>query len=362
MMVNLLKVKAIVCLVTLVLISLFGSAKAAELETVAQSSQYAMNGVAVTQQGRVFVSMPQWTSEYSPSVAEITNDGKILPYPGDSWNDFDLDYPKERFVNVNSVHADNAGSLWIVDYAAPRFGPTIRGAQKIVRIDLSTNQVSRVYRFDETLLPDHAKLNDIRVDAQRGVAYISEFGVGAIIVLDIETGVAFRVLDQHYSTRAHPDVITTFLGKPFRTDFLQVNDIELSPDGETLYFQPTGGPIMWEIPTDTLVVPASNAELEPNIEIAGKSMTLGGMTRDANGLLYLGSVQDNAVWTLDPANSEKQMILRDERLLWPDAMSISVDGYLYIPAPQLRLLPKFNDGVDRTQGDFSVYRVKLGPG
>ncbi|MEM7041692.1 MAG: L-dopachrome tautomerase-related protein [Pseudomonadota bacterium] len=336
-----------------------GAATATDLEVVATSPDYAMNGVAVTPNGRVFVSIPQWTNVVSPSVAEISTDGAILPYPGGRWNEFDPAQPMDRFVNVNAVHADGAGSLWAVDYAAPNFGPTIAGGQKLVRIDLATNEVVRVYRFDDVVLPEHAKLNDVRVDAERGVAYISEFGVGAIIVLDIETGEAFRALDRHYSTRAHPDVVTTFLGTPFRTDFLQVNDIELSPDGEALYFQPTGGPIMWRIATDLLTAPTENAELEPHIEIAAKSMTIGGMTRDDDGALYLGSVQDNAIWVVEPATGQREQLLQDDRLLWPDAMSISAEGYLYIPAPQLRLLPKLNDGVDRTRGDFSVYRTKL---
>jgi len=332
---------------------------AADLEVVAQSSDYAMNGVAVTRDGRVFVSIPQWTDVASPSVAEIKDDGAITPYPGGRWNDYDPRRPMDRFVNVNAVHADGAGSLWAVDYAGPRFGPSIDGAQKLVRIDLATDQVVRTYRFDDAVLPDDARLNDVRVDAERGVAYISEFGVGAIIVLDIESGAAFRALDRHHSTRAHPDVETTFLGAPFRTDFLQVNDIELSPDGETLYYQPTGGPILWKIATEILRKPQSNAALEPHVAIAAKSMTIGGMTRDDDGLLYLGSVQDNAIWTIDPATAERAILLQDDRLLWPDAMSVSVDGDLYIPAPQLRLLPKLNDGVDRTRGDFAVYRVRL---
>lgn len=88
-------------------------------------------------------------------------------------------------------------------------------------------------------------------------------------------------------------------------------------------------------------------------------MTIGGMTKDEDGLLYLGSVQDNAVWTMDPDTREKQRLVQDDRLLWSDAMSISSDGYLYIPAPQLRLLPKLNNGANLTQGDFTVYRMKL---
>ena len=329
------------------------------LEVVASSPDFAMNGVAVTPDGRVFVSIPQWTETSSPSVAEIYPDGSTRPFPDNEWNDFDRADARNRFMNVNAVHSDGAGSLWVVDYAGPNFGPSIKGAQKLVQIDLATDEVARVYRFGDDILPEAARLNDVRVDAKRGVAYISEFGVGAIIVVDLQSGDAFRAFDQHHSTRAHPNVSTTFLGKPFRTDFLQVNDIELSPNGDTLYFQPTGGPILWQIPTSMLAEPVENALLEPFVEVAGKSMTIGGMTRDNSGLLYLGSVQDNAVWVLNPENGEAERLFQDDRLLWPDAMSISSDGYLYIPAPQLRLLSEFNDGVDLTIGDFSVYRVKL---
>ena len=68
----------------------------------------------------------------------------------------------------------------MVDYAGPNFGQSIDGAQKLVQIDLNSNQVTRVYRFDKDILPEGARLNDVRVDAERGIAYVSEFGVGAI--------------------------------------------------------------------------------------------------------------------------------------------------------------------------------------
>lgn len=355
---NLFKITVVLMAVTIGL-TLPDRGRSADLEVVASSPDYAMNGVAVTPSGRVFVSIPQWTDVSSPSVAEVLSDGTLRAYPGGDWNDFDVNHPRDRFVNVNAVHADCAGSLWVVDYAGPNFGPSISGAQKLVRIDLKSNEIAEVYRFDDTVLPEGARLNDVRVDADRGVAYLSEFGIGAIIVLNLEAGTAFRTLDQHYSTRAHPDVAATFLGRPFRTDFLQVNDIELSVDGETLYYQPTGGPILWRIPTRVLVAPATNSTLEPHIEVAGKSMTIGGIAQDAQGLLYLGSVQDNAIWTLDPKTGGRQRLIQDDRLLWPDAMSVDSNGYLYIPAPQLRLVAKLNDGEDLTQGDFTVYRLKL---
>ncbi|WIY27789.1 L-dopachrome tautomerase-related protein [Parasedimentitalea psychrophila] len=341
------------------MLGLAATASSDTLETVVQSADFAINGVAVTRDGRVFVSMPQWTSVPSPSVGEVLAGGVLTPYPGNDWNRFDADLAFDRFTNVNAVHADGVGSLWVVDYAAPQFGPVIVGAQKLVQIDLASNEIVRVYRFDKDVLPDGAKLNDVRVNAKTGTAYISEFGLGAIIVVDLQSGDAFRALDQHSSTRAHPDVVSSFLGEEFRPNHLQVNDIELSADGETLYYQPTGGPVMWQIPTKAIAAPAPNADLEPLIQVVGKTMTIGGVSRAPNGHLMLGSVQDNTVWSLDPETGEKTALIQDDRLLWPDTMSVGPDGYLYIPAPQLRLLPKFNNGQSKVIGEFSVYRMKL---
>jgi len=41
-------------------------------------------------------------------------------------------------------------------------------------------------------------------------------------------------------------------------------------------------------------------------------------------------------------------------------MGVDADGRLYIPAPQLRLLPKLNGGVDQTRGPSAVYRTSAG--
>ena len=49
------------------------------LEVVASSAEFAMNGVTVTPDGRVFVSIPQWTETASTSVEEVLSTGKIEP-------------------------------------------------------------------------------------------------------------------------------------------------------------------------------------------------------------------------------------------------------------------------------------------
>ncbi|MGL6257856.1 L-dopachrome tautomerase-related protein [Vibrio sp. WXL103] len=330
---------------------------AAELEVVA-TSPYPMNGVAITSEGRTFVSMPQWTDSASPSVAEVMADGQVVPYPGNEWNQFDGEDSLNRFSNVNAVHTDAQGNLWVVDYAAPFWGEIIEGSQKLVKINTTTNQVERVYRFDADILPVKAKLNDVRVDVKAGTAYISEFGVGALIVVDLESGEARRLLDRHFSARAHPDVVTYFDGRPFSTHMLHLNDIELGNNNEYLYYQPTGGPILYRIATKYLLDTSLSADqLQGYVEIYSRSLTIGGITADDKDTFYLGNVQDKAI-TLIRAGRIEGDLVKDERLLWPDAMAVH-DKALYIPCPQLRLLPKFNDGVDKTRGEFTLYRYAL---
>ncbi|SIQ19778.1 L-dopachrome tautomerase-related protein [Maribacter ulvicola] len=321
------------------------------------TSNLPINGIAISKEGRAFVSMPQWIEgKKSYGVAEIVNN-KVMPYPNNQWNIFDINNAKNSFSNVNAVHIDDANKLWVVDYAAPYFGNTIDNAQKVIKINLDTNEVERVYYFNEAILPAGAKLNDIRVDSKKGIAYISEFGIGAIIVLDIQSGESRRVLNKHYSTRAHPGVTASFNGKEFKPNKLQVNDIELSSDKENLFYQPTGGPILYKIKTSVLTNKESTKkQLEDAVEVFSKSTTIGGLTIDGKDNLYLGSVSDNSIIKVDKKGRHKILVQSNE-LLWPDAMAI-YKKQLYIPCPQLMLLPKFNNG-KKVNNVFKVLKFNL---
>jgi hypothetical protein len=84
-----------------------------------------VTGVTVSEEGRIFVNFPRWSEDVPVSVAEIMNDGSIKPYPNNEWNAWrnakmsDMS-PKDHFVTVQSVFADQKGSLWVVDPAAPK--------------------------------------------------------------------------------------------------------------------------------------------------------------------------------------------------------------------------------------------------
>jgi Major royal jelly protein len=74
-----------------------------------------------------------------------------------------------------------------------------------VKIDLGTNKIVQMISFDETTAPPKSYLNDVRVDTKRDHAYITESGTGALIVVDLNTGTARRLLADHPSTKAEPD-------------------------------------------------------------------------------------------------------------------------------------------------------------
>ncbi|MCI1142838.1 hypothetical protein MOP88_12010 [Sphingomonas sp. WKB10] len=79
-------------------------------------------GVTVAPNGRIFVNFPQWGDRAPFTVAELV-DGKAVPYPDAATNRPDPANPAGHFISVQSVVADGANRLWVLDTAAPKFAP-----------------------------------------------------------------------------------------------------------------------------------------------------------------------------------------------------------------------------------------------
>ena len=108
--------------------------------------------MAVSADGRIFVNFPRWTEDSPISVAEVGRDGALKAYPDEKWNswrnaDAASRSPRDQFVCVQSVVADNRGNLWVLDAASPGIDKVIAGGPKLVRIELATNKVARVIHF-----------------------------------------------------------------------------------------------------------------------------------------------------------------------------------------------------------------------
>lgn len=340
------------------------AAQEPKLEIVASSETAPMNGVAVLPNGRTFVSMPRWQDWPIPSFAEITKDG-LMPYPGGAWNTWKPGDPVlDRFVNVNGVQVHD-GDLWVVDSGGPFLGPQVQGSAKLVRIDPDTNKIVRVYPFGPDLIPANGYLNDVRFDPDGKTAYLAESGSGALYVLNLESGKARRLLAGTKPTLWTEGVVAKVEGRELRTPDggvvkIHADQIEISPDGQTLYFQALSGPL-YKIPTTALKdTSLDDAALLAQVEKALDTPPLGGLSQDQQGRFLLSELETNALTRIEKDGS-RTVLVQDPELVWPDAPFLAGDGYVYVPAAQASRMAPFQAGVSRLKPPYKLFRIRYQP-
>lgn len=333
---------------------------AQRLDLVATFTEpHQVTGVAVAPSGRIFVNFPRWEEDVAISVAEVGPGNALTPYPDAGWNayrDVEPADPGRSFVSVQSVTMDPLGNLWVVDPAAPNLGFEVPGGPKLVRIDLGGNQVSRVYPFDDQLAPQGTYLNDIRFTPDGQGAVITNSGQpGSLIVLDVGSGQARRVLDGHPSTQFQPDLSVVVDGRQLRRPDGQppqfsADGIAIDPRGEYAYWQATTGNTMYRILVAALFdVRIDPARLGSMVETFARTFIADGYWAGGNGALYLTSCEDNSVKRLLPGG-QFAIEVQDPRLLWPDSMAEGPDGATYVTASHIpRMKAWQGPGVAHTQ-------------
>lgn len=328
------------------------------------ASDAMLNGAAVSPEGRVFSSFPRWTDAPTPGVAEAMPDGTFKPFPGGDWNDWRPGAPtQDRFVAVHSVHADRDNNLWVIDDSAPHHQNLPGARPKIVKIDLRRNAVARVYALDADAAPPGAILGHMRVDGRH--AFVTESHHGAIIVLDLETGTARRRLGHAAETRADPSIVPVIDGKEMRrwdgsVQRINVNLLELSPDGTQLYFMALFGPMVRRIETRTLTDPAlDDAAIVPHIRDFARVPPCAGIAVDPSGTVYFSSFTENAIAAIG-ADGARRLVAQDPRISFPNEGCVGRDGWFYFPASQVHRIAMFQpDRVSRVTLPWEVLKFKL---
>ncbi|MBB3998286.1 L-dopachrome tautomerase-related protein [Aureimonas pseudogalii] len=335
------------------------AAPGAKLEQVA-TFPHQVTGVTVAEDGRVFVNFPRWTEDAPVSVAEVAKDGSITPYPNAEWNAWrnarkDEMSPGDHFVCVQSVVADGRGNLWVLDPAAPAQAFIVPQGPKLVRIDLKTNAVAQTIAFDETAAPQGSYLNDVRFSADGRHAFITDSGAkGALLVVDLESGKARRVLDGHPSTQVEKGVVVTADGQPVRrpdgrgVEF-SADGIALSKDATQLYWQAIKGRTLYRIPTETLVTAGLNGEdVSSKVErFSENGVSDGLLIGRESGHMYVSAVEEDAVKIRDleaGPTGEPTILVKDARLRWPDTFGEGPDGAIYVTTSHIQDSAYFKPG------------------
>lgn len=335
-------------------------------------------GVTVSQQGRIFVNFPKWGDNVQFTVAEIKN-GKTVAYPDEAFNQTNPNDHGKALVSVQSVVVDPMDRLWILDTGSPLFEPTKYGGPKMVCVNLTKDMVVKKIILPQDVAFPTTYLNDVRFDLRRGsegVAFItdsSQKGPNGIIVVDLASGVSWRRLHDHPSTKAED--LRNFLpiveGRPFLEHLpngsikqgasMGADGIAISSDGSRLYYCPLGSRNLYSVDTDSLVDRSLDERkvADTVIDEGDRGGASDGLESDATGYIYSTNYEHNSIMRRHPDNREWETVVHDPRLLWPDTLSVAADGYLYVTANQLHRQARYQKGQDLRRKPYSLFRVHI---
>jgi sugar lactone lactonase YvrE len=337
-----------------------------KLETVASFADQQVTGIGVSKKtGRIFVNFPYWSDNHKISVAELDRDGNPKAFPDEAWNSPDGD-PAKRFVCVQSVVVDDDDNLWILDPASPKMEGVLPGGAKLVKVDLKSNKVVQVIPFGDDVAPKKSYLNDVRVDLKSNTAFLTESGLGSLVVVDLKTGKARAVLKKSSSTKAEATDLVVDGIRPIDSQtgtipVFHADGIALDAQEGVLYFHPLTGKTLYKIKlADLKNEELSEQELSDRVTKVADTPKPDGMLESPDGQLYLSDIEGDAIQRLDPKSGKLIQVVKDKKLQWPDTLSWGPEGTLFVTTSQIHRMPKNNGGVSKQEEPFHVFKLKPG--
>jgi len=342
------------------------AAAGSPLQVVAALREPQFVGVAVTPDGRIFADFPRWDDNPVTPIAVIGSDNSVKPYPDANWciwNESVRNEPQKHWICPQSVYADKTGMLWVLDPASPGLKGTVPGGPKLVRIDPKTDKVVQNISIPESAAPRKSYLNDVRIDTQNSYAYITESGVGSLVVVDLKSGKARKLLNMHPSMlgdttlniKADGQELIDATGKRAR---FNADGIALSQDAQYLYWKPLTSYKLYRIKTAALRNPAlTDVQLAQQIEDLGKVPACDGMEIDANDNLYMTAFENHSIVRRTPAG-KIETVVQDPRLEWPDTFAFA-DGSLYVTTSAIHKTPTWNKGVGKQDQPYYIFKMAL---
>lgn len=329
-------------------------------------------GVEQDTSGTIYVTTPRWLESRVPSTLSkvVMRDGKPLLEPFPSWEAHDLSNP-DAFRNILGAFIDSKDRMWITDLGFVAGEDTVpAGAQKLVGIDLRTGKEFVRFTITDDLADSKTSfLNDMVVDEVDEVIYITDSGnrggaptPSGIIIYDIKTNTARRVLDKDPTVQNDPDRNLTVNGEPVFPDAplaVGINGITLSSDRSTVYWSITTGDAIYSAPTAVLRDPAATPEAvaasvsEP-LRIGGGS---DGLTTDPSGRIWITNIGLNRVEVLNPGATKTEILFGGDDFIWPDSLANDFKGRILLTTNHLNHAFGGVMDFDKAGPNFGIWRV-----
>ena len=312
---------------------------------------------------------------YSPDVrvARLTSPTTFEPFPNAEWNT-----PRkgtdQYLDNVLGLRSDENGVVWIID-----MGFRTQITPKLVGWNTRTNRLERIYYMPEPATVKGSQPQDIVIDQKNRKFYIADENIGpggdgshaAIIVIDMDTGLARRVLDGDRSTVPENVPITvdgndlTVPGKDGKASIIKVgcDGITMDVRSEWVYFAPLSGRSLYRVKAADL----SNDKLGPEelsarVERYSDKPNNGGLSIDYEGNIYLTAVETKSIGIIGVDRKYSTYVSAPD-MVWPDGITASPDGYMYVSASQVSAAAMFHGGKAENKVPYLIYRFKpIAPG
>ena len=207
----------------------------------------------------------------------------------------------------------------------------------MLALELDSGKLVHDHRLSAEIAPAGSFLQDLQVSADGRTVIVADASFWrkrpAIIVYDVETATARRVLESHPSVSAEKFVIAhdgsemRFFGGLVALRG-GIDGIALGPDW--LYYGALSGSSLYRVRLrdlrDTELPPA---QLARRVETYSAKPLSDGLSIDIEGNVYVTDVEHNAVFVIGE-DRQPRTLLRSPRIRWPDALSFGPNGWLYV--------------------------------
>lgn len=328
-------------------------------EVVAELNE-APGNITITPEGRIVVSQHQF---YSPQlrVVEVLPGGATRPFPSDRWSR-DIGPEGIGLEAVLGLRSDPDGVVWMLDNGS--------APPRIVAWDTRAGALHRIIHLPAPATIPGSFHNDLAVDPLHQAIYIADIAAApdaaALVVVDLRTGFARRLLQGHVSTAAE-DVSMRVEGQPLRArrgetieePRVGINPITIDVAYAWVYYGAMHGTALYRVRTlDLLDAALSSEALAARIERCGDKPPSDGISIDAAGNVYVTDTGASGIGVVAPDGSYRLLFRDEERLCWPDGVSAGPDGFMYVTVNKLHRTAALNAGVHASQPPYYIVRFR----
>ncbi len=322
--------------------------KQPEIVEVASIKGQQLTGVTVSDH-RIFVNFPRWRKNIKFSVAEIKGKNDFVAYPNEKWNSWKEgeQITDSVFVAVQSVVASK-NELFVVDTRNPEF-KGVQGNPVIFVFDLNSNKLLRKYDLPEKVFHKNSYINDVRIDPEQNLAFFTDSGSAGLVILDLGTGKAKRILDQHKSTSAEASYLTINNKKWENT--VHSDGISIDLKNQKLYYHSLTDYSLYALSIDK-IIHGTEKEIEDSVEFVAKTAAPDGMIIH-NGILYFGDLENHKIMQMNLNDKNVSVLVEGDKIKWADTFSVE-GNELYFTNSRIH-----ESGGDISNLVYTVNKVKI---